>query len=151
MNIRNIGHTAILTAASATLALCGLLIAAPSQAASFRWSGVVDDTATIAISGRDVRIQANKAGVREEREDFRGTSLPRRPLRVELREADGRGDIRLVQQPTPRNHFTAVVRIYDKQPGYGRYNFTLQWADDNDRRNNDDRHGGDGEWRRDHD
>jgi hypothetical protein len=39
--------------------------------------------------------------------------------------AQGRGSIRVVQQPTPRNGHTTVIRINDPQGGYGRYAFEL--------------------------
>ena len=38
-----------------------------------------------------------------------------------------RGDIRLVQEPSRRNGFGAVVRIRDSSGGQGRYHFRLSW------------------------
>src|ERR1051326_8289083 len=40
---------------------------------------------------------------------------------------DSRNEIRLVEQPSRRNDFTAVVRIWDRDGGYGRYHFRLSW------------------------
>ncbi|BDI33882.1 hypothetical protein CCAX7_59330 [Capsulimonas corticalis] len=100
-----------------------------ANAASLRWSGDVDDTAVIKVSGNDVRVHANAEGVRNDRFDFRGGALPSRPVIVTLREADGRGGVRLAQQPSERNGYTAVVRITDKDPGRNHYDFVLQWND----------------------
>jgi hypothetical protein len=55
---------------------------------------------------------------------------------------DGRGQIRLLEEPTRRNGFAAVVAIRDPESGVGRYHFRLSWdmraadfrSDDPDRR-----------------
>jgi len=122
--VSRFSFTSVLAAAGLVAACAAPL---PAQAASFHWSGDVDDTATISISGRDVQTSANMKGVRNERRDFRGGGLPNRPIRVTLREADGRGGVRLIQEPNARNGYRAVVRIVDKQSGQNHYDFTLQW------------------------
>jgi hypothetical protein len=87
----------------------------------------VDETEIISVHGdqihdRDVRGK----GVNNEDVDFNGR-LPRGPYTVFLRDWDGRGDVRVIQQPGPDNDFTAAVRIHDPQPGQGHYHFTLVW------------------------
>lgn len=105
-------------------------VAAPAMAdGEMHWRGDVDDTALIYIRRSDVRVRANMQGVRNERHDFRG-QLPRNDdSRVRLVDEDGRGDIRLVQQPNADNGYMAVVRIKDPQSGRGHYEFTLRWED----------------------
>ncbi len=54
-----------------------------------------------------------------------------------------RGDMRLVQEPSRRNGFAAVVHIRDSSGGQGRYHFRLTWAmmggGDRPRRDSDER------------
>jgi len=54
--------------------------------------------------------------------------LPDRPVpdfRFEVK--DSRNEIRLVEPPSPRNGFSAVVYIHDTAGGVGRYHFRLSW------------------------
>jgi len=41
---------------------------------------------------------------------------------------DSRNEIRLIEPPSRRNDFTALVHIRDSAPGFGRYVFRLSWA-----------------------
>jgi hypothetical protein len=41
---------------------------------------------------------------------------------------DSRNEIRLIEPPSPRNDWTAIVRIRDSAGGFGRYHFRLSWA-----------------------
>ena len=41
---------------------------------------------------------------------------------------DSRNEIRLIEPPSRRNDFTAIVHIRDSAPGFGRYVFRLSWA-----------------------
>jgi len=113
----------------AAIGLCALAI--PAHAGTLTWSGDVDDTATIAITGRTVRTTANAGGIRSERRTLRG-QLPRDDVRVNLDRRDGRGSVRIIQQPSSRNNYTTLVRIEDKEKGRDRYSFTLDWNDRND-------------------
>lgn len=106
------------------IGLCAL--AAPAHAGTLSWSGDVDDTATIAISGRNIRTTSNAGGIRNERRNLRG-ELPRDDVRVRLDWGDGRGDVRIIQQPSSRNNYTTLIRIVDKEKGREHYDFTLNW------------------------
>jgi len=136
---------------AALVALAGVgglgLMTLPAFAGTLNWSGTVDDTATIAIRGRELRVDSNMKGVRDERRHIDGF-LPRRDQWVDLRDIRGRGDVQIIQQPNERNHFTAVVRITDHQAGADRYHFRLvwrgrgdeeRWRDGDDRDDRDDR------------
>lgn len=71
------------------------------------------------ISGRDARDVGSECN----------EPLPSRNLReFQYEVKDSRGDIRLLDEPSPRNGFSAVVRIRDSQGGEGRYHFRLSWA-----------------------
>jgi hypothetical protein len=53
--------------------------------------------------------------------------LPREPVDVVLGNWNGRGYVRLIQQPTADNDYTAAIRIRDPQPGSGFYTVTVNW------------------------
>lgn len=119
------------------------LVAAPVFADSYHWSGDVDDEATVHISRSRSWTDANLQGVKNERSNFRG-NLPDRPVRVSLNKGEGRGRVRLVEQPSKSNNFTAVVKIKDTSPGRAHYDFTLEWTGDRHDDHHDDHHDGPG-------
>jgi hypothetical protein len=54
--------------------------------------------------------------------------LPAGEIAVSLDEAEGRGEVRLLEQPRTRNDYSARVLIRDPQSGAGDYSFALSWA-----------------------
>jgi len=89
------------------------------------WSGNVDDTIIVYVHRHDVRIETiNGKNPSNVSMQFNGRVRERRGY-VHLRTWNGRGDVQIVQQPTPANDFTAAVRIFDPQPSAGYYTFTL--------------------------
>ncbi len=54
--------------------------------------------------------------------------LPDRDVQVTVENVDGRGEVRLIEQPAESNGYTARVRIRDPQGGAGDYSFALTWA-----------------------
>ena len=92
-----------------------------------RWSGNVDDTAIITLRGRDVRTRTELGrGVTNISQQVNG-QLPEQSGRVELRQVSGRGQVQIIEQPSPRNNYTARVRVRDSQGGSARYSFVLDW------------------------
>ncbi|MBC8103505.1 MAG: hypothetical protein H7Z41_13080 [Cytophagales bacterium] len=110
-------------------ATAGLIaIAAPAaHAGNLRWSGDVDDTATIAIRDNNVRTTSNAGGIRNERRDLDGRLPSRGGVTLRLRENDGRGRVQIIQQPSRSNNYTALVRIVDRDKGRDHYDFELRW------------------------
>ncbi|MBC8139433.1 MAG: hypothetical protein H8F28_26445 [Fibrella sp.] len=107
-----------------------------AHAGTLRWTGEVDDTAIIRLDGRDLRANGNMRGIRNARFDVDG-ALPNRPVRVRLVKEGGRGDVEILEQPSARNNYTAVVRVRDGQAGSSRYGFILQWDNGRDDRRDD--------------
>jgi hypothetical protein len=92
------------------------------------WSGRVDGEAIVSCSENSCVTEAT-SGREVTGDRFRfSRRMPRRDLTVTLEETDGRGDIRLVEQPRDSNDYTARVRIRDHQGGAGQYTFTLAWT-----------------------
>ena len=95
---------------------------------ALKWSGRVDDLVEIRIQGRRIEyITRSGARLANVNSDIDGNGLPRRMVDVRLVRRDGRGEIDVVQQPNPRNDFTAVIRVYDPRGGAANYNFVAQW------------------------
>jgi hypothetical protein len=88
----------------------------------------VDNEARVTVRGDSVFIRT-LAG-REPWDDGSECNmpLPDRPVpdfRFEVK--DSRNEIRLLEEPSPRNGFSAVVLIRDTAGGVGRYHFRLSW------------------------
>lgn len=101
----------------------------PSSSARtlFTWNGTVDREVLLVIRGRSVETRANGIDASfparvEGRDD-----LPREFGDVRVHIADGRGSVEVVQQPTPRNDFTAIVRVMDPRSGADRYRVVASW------------------------
>lgn len=71
------------------------------------------------LSGRDARDDGSECNEPLPAGNIQGFNF-------EVR--DSRGDIRLIEEPSRRSGFAAVVRIRDSSGGEGRYHFRLSWA-----------------------
>jgi hypothetical protein len=92
------------------------------------WSGRVDQEAVISCRAKScIAETVNGMPVADEHFKF-SRPLPNRDVEVTLEQAEGRGEIRLVEQPSERNQYTARVSIRDPQSGAGEYSFSLAWA-----------------------
>lgn len=94
---------------------------------TMRWRGTVDDTAQIHIQESNVEVRAI-SGTPYSDGTYNFTSpMPFRRVTVRLNKIMGRGDMRIVQQPTRENNFTTVVEIRDTNRGPSDYEFELSW------------------------
>ncbi|MBZ5609919.1 MAG: hypothetical protein LAP38_16790 [Acidobacteriia bacterium] len=92
------------------------------------WSGRVDEEAVVSCRAKTcVSSAARGEPVAAEHFKF-SRPLPDRAVDVRLENSEGRGQIRLVEQPSEANHYTARVSIRDPQSGTGEYSFTLRWG-----------------------
>ena len=53
--------------------------------------------------------------------------VPRREIQVSLNRIEGRGEVRIVEQPSKANNYAIVVEVYDKKAGNDEYEFELFW------------------------
>ena len=97
----------------------------------FQWRGQVDGVDEIMIRGSSIRIKHLEAKPIQ-RQDHRFSSpLPSREVHLKLNKIKGRGDVRLIEEPSSWNDYTAVVRIDDgKKMGDDYYEFELSWRSD---------------------
>lgn len=97
------------------------------RSGSLRWRGRVDDVVEIEIRGdqiyeRSVSGQpATNVGSR-----FNST-MPRRRVNVGVEKFRGRGNVEIVEQPSSRNDFTAIIRIRDTKGGADDYEIEVYW------------------------
>jgi hypothetical protein len=92
------------------------------------WSGRVEGESIVECRRDKCEARATDGGV-VGRGNFRFTRpLPARDVTVSLDKTDGRGEIRLLEQPSQANGYAASVHIRDHQGGAGNYSFTLVWA-----------------------
>jgi hypothetical protein len=96
----------------------------------FDWSGRVDREVRITMHGRDARTQMAGRSPYERARLNVETALPQRDGRVTVRVQDGRGDVDVIQQPSARNDYTAIVRIRDRSSGVDDYRVTAYWMPD---------------------
>lgn len=93
----------------------------------FRFSGNVDDELEIRIQGRDVQYRNIRGErLRNVQANLNG-ELPRRDLNVHVDRRSGRGNVDVVQQPSARNGYTAVLRVRDRNAGADYYDFDVTW------------------------
>lgn len=92
-----------------------------------RWRGTVDDEVNLVI--RDTSVEVRTLGGNEYRNfSFNFTSsLPRRRVTVNVTKLSGRGDVRVIQQPSRDNDFTAIIEITDKERGPRDYEIEVSW------------------------
>jgi hypothetical protein len=100
----------------------------------------VDNQVEVAVRGDFVNIR--RLSGQEPRDDGSECNFPLPDRERDLREfrfevMDSRNEIRLVEEPSRRNDFTARVAIRDNSGGFGRYHFRLSWALLRDRRDDD--------------
>lgn len=92
------------------------------------WSGRVDEEAVVSCQAK-ICSSSSTRGAPVAAEHFKfSRPLPSQPIELTLIDQQGRGEIRLVDQPSERNHFTARVAIHDPESGSSDYSFKLQWS-----------------------
>jgi hypothetical protein len=112
----------------------------------FSWTGTVDREVMLVIRGRNVQARATGVDASfPSRVDMRD-DLPRDAGGIAVHLENGRGDVEVVQQPSARNDYTAIVRVYDGRSGADQYRVVASWQPmvvdvrdrDRDRDRNDD-------------
>jgi hypothetical protein len=98
-----------------------------SKTDKLTWNGRVAHAAVIDCQ-RQSCVSRSEYGAPVADEHFKfSRPLPDRETEVRLETSDGRGEIRLIDQPRESNHYTARVAINDPVAGVTDYSFTLVW------------------------
>jgi hypothetical protein len=91
------------------------------------WKGRVDGAVVVSCHKQSC-VSSVEQGTAVADEHFKfSRPLPDRDTDVRLEDPEGRGEVRLIEQPRQRNNYTARVSIHDPQGGAGEYSFTLAW------------------------
>jgi hypothetical protein len=91
------------------------------------WRGRVDQTVNIKIYGDSVEsIDMTNSGMRGVTFDIQGYLAARRG-NVRVNKRDGRGTVRILEQPTAQNDYTAVIQIFDPRGGDDQYELEIEW------------------------
>jgi hypothetical protein len=100
----------------------------PGGADHITWSGRVDQEVIVTCHGNQCTSEAVSGAPPMHERVKVSRPLPERDVKVSLETVEGRGEVRLVEQPGEHNGYTARVRIRDPQGGAGDYSFVLSWA-----------------------
>jgi hypothetical protein len=89
----------------------------------------IDGEAEVTVRGDLVYIRAiSGRGGRDDGSEC-NAPLPNRPVEgFHFEGIDGRGEVRLISEPSRQTDFQAVVHIRDSESGEGRYHFRLSWT-----------------------
>jgi hypothetical protein len=91
------------------------------------WRGTVDDYVQLVI--RDDYVETRVLGGQDyNNADYRFSApLPRRRVNVNVNKLRGRGDVRVAQQPSQFNDWTAIIEIRDKKSGADQFEVEINW------------------------
>lgn len=98
----------------------------PSPGTAF-WRGTVDAKVQLVIRDRNIETRtitgrAYPAGT------FSFTnSMPNQNVEVSVVKKEGRGNVRIVQQPNRQNNFTTIIEIDDPGSGARQYQLEISW------------------------
>lgn len=91
------------------------------------WRGMVDSKVQLIIQGKSITVNTF-AGQNYGNGVFSFTSaMPTRNLSVDAIKNKGRGNVRMIQQPSRSNDFTAIVEITDDENGAKEYQLEIVW------------------------
>ncbi len=99
--------------------------------ASEGWCAIkvrVDGEAEFALRGETLTIRTSTGDPARDVASECSTPLPRNVEDFRFKGVDGRGDVRLLEEPSARNRWMAVVRVRDSKPGSEEYHFRLEWG-----------------------
>jgi hypothetical protein len=91
------------------------------------WRGFVDDRVHLAIRGSSIETRTVSGVAQREGASTFTSPLPASPVEVDVVKVSGRGTVKVVQQPSQLNDFTAVIEIYDNQGGAQEYRLDIVW------------------------
>lgn len=94
---------------------------------SLEWRGRVDDRVQLVIRGRSVQERTLSGARFDEGRAIFASGLPAQAVRVSARRLAGRGDVRVIQQPSRQNGYTAIVEIYDPTRGAQEQRVQVTW------------------------
>jgi len=114
-------------AASATTATAQYGRRDNSRDRILEWQGQVDREIRIQIDNRRASVIEVGSNERTRRRVNMYGSIPNRPGTLYVQVLQGRGRVDVIQQPSARNGYTAVIRLRDPAGGAARYRIAAYW------------------------
>jgi hypothetical protein len=94
---------------------------------TMNWRGNVDDRIWIIVRGRNYEVRT-VSGQNLGFGNGRFTSpLPNRNVEIAAIKKQGRGDVKVIQQPSRFNNWEAIIEIYDSGSGARSYEVDIVW------------------------
>lgn len=93
----------------------------------YEWTGVVDKEIRIQLRGNRAWVQPVYPGDDRESRGRVLSGLPQQTGNLVVERLEGRGDVDVIEQPSPRNGYTATFRIRDPRGGAARYRIAAYW------------------------
>ncbi len=97
------------------------------RSGSLRWRGRVDDVVEIEIRGDQIYERTISGQPVTDVGARFNSFMPRRRVNVSVEKFRGRGYVEIVEQPSSRNEFIAIVRIRDTKGGADDYDIEVYW------------------------
>lgn len=94
------------------------------------WRGTVDDRVQIRLQDRDLRVKTLSGRPYPDGTFSFTSALPNRRVTVEVNKQKGRGNVRVIQQPSRENNFTTVIEVADTEGGAKEYQLEIFWRRD---------------------
>ena len=91
------------------------------------WRGTVDDKIQLVIRGGQIETRLLSGTTYPEGTFSFTSSLPERNIQVDVNKTKGRGGVRVIQQPSKSNEYTAIVEISDNGSGAKEYQLDIYW------------------------
>lgn len=88
----------------------------------------VDGEADFGLRGESLIIRTLNGEPASDAGSECSTPLPRNVEDFRFKGIDGRGDVRLLEEPSAGNRWMAVVRVRDSKAGSEEYHFRLEWG-----------------------
>ncbi|MGI8639069.1 MAG: hypothetical protein ACR2MG_03865 [Pyrinomonadaceae bacterium] len=98
-----------------------------ARVGSVLWRGTVDDRVQLVIRGGNLSVETISGRAYPEGNFSFTSSLPRRNVNAEVTKKSGRGEARVVQQPSRDNDYTTIVEILDSGSGAREYQLEISW------------------------
>jgi len=95
---------------------------------SLEWRGYVDNRVQLVIRGRQIQERTLSGARYDEGRAVFAQALPAEPVNVSVRRLSGRGEVRVIQQPSRQNGYTAIVEIYDPSRGAQEQRVQVIWS-----------------------
>ena len=119
------------------LFLCSVVLAVAACSTAFGqdagnsgrvfWRGTVDGTVQLTIVGLTLE-EKTIAGRPQSAGGYSFTArMPGEAVTVSVAKPEGRGNVKVVQQPSAENGFTAIIEVVDSKGGTGDYLLNISW------------------------